>query len=408
MAAELPPPKDILSLAEARRVALAAQDFAGAKPAGRSRWPGVAATIDRLGFLQIDSVNVLVRSHYLPVFSRLGDYDRAALDRHGFTHGRHRTLFEYWAHEACLLPLAYHPLLRWRMARAARYETSTPARAAEHRAREKYYRQVLREIERRGPLAASELEDPGKRSGPWWGWTKGKGALERLFWTGEVTSAGRRGFERVYDLTERVIPAEVLALPTPGEREAIRALALAGARALGIGTELDIRDYFRLPPQETRRAIAELVEEGAIRPVTVDGWDKPAYLAAGADMPRRVTASALLSPFDPLVFFRPRAERLFGFHYRIEIYTPQPQRKYGYYVLPFLHRGRLAARLDLKAERGAGILAVRGSHAEAGADHHGLATDVASELRLMAGWLGLGEVRVSPNGDLARALARHF
>ena len=408
MAAEPPKPKDTLSLAEARRVALAAQGLAGARPAGRSRWPSVAATIDRLGFLQIDSVNVLVRSHYLPLFSRLGDYDRAALDRHGFTHGRHRTLFEYWAHEACLLPLSFHPLLRWRMARAARYETGTAARAAEHRKREKYYREVLKEIEQRGPLAASDLEDPGKRAGPWWGWTKGKGALERLFWTGEVTSAGRRGFERVYDLTERVIPAEILALPTPSERDAIRALALAGARALGIGTELDVRDYFRLPPQETRRALAELVEEGALVPVMVAGWAKPAYLAAGAEMPRRATASALLSPFDPLVFFRPRAERLFGFHYRIEIYTPQPKRKYGYYVLPFLHRGQLAARLDLKAERAEGFLSVGGSHAEAGADHHGLSADVAAELRLMAQWLGLGDVRVAANGDLARALARHF
>ena len=397
-AAAVPPATTTLSLAEARRIALAAQGFDGASRDGRSRWPSVAAVIDRLGFLQIDSVNVLVRSHYLPVFSRLGDYDRTTLDRHGFTHTTHRTLFEYWAHEACLLPLSYHPLLRWRMERAASVKRSDRA----------YVARVKREVAERGPLAASDLEDPGERSGPWWGWRKGKAALEHLFRTGEVTSAGRRGFERIYDLTERVLPAATLALPTPSEPDAMRASALAGARALGVATALDIRDYFRLPPKEAARAIAELVEEGAIVPVKIESWDKPAYLARDADHPRRLTASALLSPFDPVVFFRPRAERLFGFHYRIEIYTPEPKRKFGYYVLPYLHRGQLAARVDLKAVRGEGVLAARAAHVEAGADAADVAEGLAAELRRMAAWLGLERVRVTLTGNLAAALARHF
>jgi uncharacterized protein YcaQ len=295
------------------------------------------------------------------------------------------------------------------MERARRLVGHTPARAKQHRELRTYYRAILKEVAARGPIAASELEDPGERSGPWWGWHKGKGALERLFHTGEVTSAGRRGgFERVYDIPERVIPADILALPTPAEPDAIRELALMGARAFGIATEADIRDYFRLPIPEARNALAELVEEGALVPAAVEGWDKPAYLAAGAETPSRVTASALLSPFDPLVWFRPRTERLFDFHYRIEIYTPQAKRRFGYYVLPFLHRGRLKARIDLKAEREAGVLAVRGAHAEEGADRGAIAPDLAVELRRMASWLGLGEVRVSPGGDLAAMLAKHL
>jgi uncharacterized protein YcaQ len=397
-----------LTADEARRVALAAQGFGGKPTAGRSPWSAVSKTIDTMGFLQLDSVNVLVRSHYLPAFARLGDYDSAGIDRHGFALGKPHTMFEYWAHEACLLPMQFQPLLRWRMERARRLQGHTEARASHHREMRAYYRAILKEVARRGPIAASDLEDPGERSGPWWGWHKGKGALERLFHTGEVTSAGRRGgFERVYDVPERVIPAEILALPTPKERDAIRTLTAVSAAALGVATEADIRDYFRLPIPECRAAIAELVEEGTLVPASVEGWDKSAYLAADAAKPSRATPTALLSPFDPLVCFRPRTERLFDFHYRIEIYTPQAKRKYGYYVLPFLHRGRLKGRIDLKAEREAGVLAVRGAHAEKGVDGDGLAPDLAAELRRMAKWLGLADIRVSPNGDLAGALAKH-
>ena len=406
-ASYLPPPQGSLTAVEARRVALAAQGFGRRKTAGRSSWPRIDAAIADMGLLQLDSVNVLVRSHYLPVFSRIGDYDRAALDRRGFHHGAKRKFFEYWAHEASLLPLALHPLMRWRMDRARRLVGMTPARAAAIREQRSYARAVLKEVAARGPIAASDLADPGARSGAWWGWHPGKSALERLFHTGDVTSAGRRGsFERVYDLTERVIPREVLAMPTPDQPDAIRALALAGARAFGVATEMDIRDYYRLPVAEARQAIGELVEAGSLAPVSVDGWDRPAFLADGATVPRRLAATALLSPFDPLVWFRPRTERVFGFHYRIEIYTPQAKRKFGYYVLPFLHNGRLSARLDLKAERSEGLLDVRAAYSEKGGDRHNLAADLATELRALAGWLDLDGIRVAPRGDLAPALMK--
>lgn len=409
MSAPHPPPKSSLTNSEARRIALAAQGFGRRKTAGRSSWQRIGATIDDMNLLQLDSVNVLVRSHYLPVFSRIGDYDRAALDRRGFHHGAKRQFFEYWAHEASLLPLRFHPLIRWRMDHARRYVGHTAAREESHRKERAYYRAILKEVERRGPIAASDLEDPGERSGPWWGWHQGKGALERLFRTGEVTAAGRRGgFERVYDLTERVIPAAIMAIPTPAEHDAIRELAFAGARAFGIATEVDIRDYFRLPVAEARRAVAELAEDGRIMAVTVDGWDKPAYITKDTAAPRRLAATALLSPFDPLVWFRPRTERLFDFHYRIEIYTPQAKRRFGYYVLPFLHNGRLSARVDLKSERAEGVLAVRGAYAEEGANREGLAPAVASELERLAKWLGLGSIRITPRGDLAEAIAREL
>lgn len=408
-AARLPSPADTLTAAEARRIALAAQGFGRRKTAGASSWPRIAEAIADMRLLQLDSVNVLVRSHYLPVFSRIGAYDRAALDRRAFREGRARRYFEYWAHEASLLPLELHPLMRWRMDRARRFVGFNQGYVTRIRGDRAYLRKVLREVAERGPMAASDLDDPGERSGPWWGWHRGKEAVEYLFRTGELTAAGRRGgFERVYDIAERVIPAEILAAPTPSEPDAIRELAAASAAAFGVATEMDIRDYFRLPVQEARRAVAELVEEGRLVPVAVDGWDRPAYLAAGATVPARLAATALLSPFDPLVWFRPRTERLFDFHYRIEIYTPQAKRRFGYYVLPFLHNGRLAARVDLKAERAAGTLEVRGAHIEAKADRGAVAPALAAELARLAGWLGLADVRVLPSGDLARPLAAHF
>jgi uncharacterized protein len=407
MPASLQPPGLSLTAREARAIALAAQGFGRRKTAAVSPWPHARAAIEDMGLLQLDSVNVLVRSHYLPVFSRIGDYDRAAFDRRAFGNGSRREMFEYWAHEASLLPLPLHPLMRWRMARARRLVGVYASHAEWVRGARGYIRAVKRELAARGPIAAADLNDPGERSGPWWGWHKGKAALEYLFRTGEVTTASRRGaFERVYDLTERVLPAEVLALPTPSEADAIRMLAAMGARAFGIATELDIRDYFRLPVLEARRAVAELVEEGVLQPATVEGWDRPAYLAAGAVTPKRVAATALLSPFDPLVWFRPRTERLFGFHYRIEIYTPQHKRKFGYYVLPFLLAGRLRARVDVKAARSESALDVLGAHAEGGTDPGEMAPALALELQRLAGWLGLGRVRVTPKGDLGQALRR--
>jgi uncharacterized protein YcaQ len=397
--------QETISADEARRIALAAQGFGGGRSLAQSPWRRIAPVVAQMGLLQLDSVNVLVRSHYLPVFSRIGAYSREALEQRAFAGGTGREMFEYWAHEASLLPLDLQPLMRWRMRRAeagigiyrgiAEFAADNPD----------YIRAVVDEIRRRGPLAAGDLDDPGARSGPWWGWHKGKTALEYLFWAGHVTTGHRRGFERVYDLTERAIPDAILSVPTPDEPEAIRALALAGARAHGVATEIDIRDYFRLPVAETKRALAELVEEGALVPVRVDGWKQPAYLAKGAIIPARIAPTALLSPFDPLVWHRPRTERIFDFHYRLEFYTPGPKRTYGYFVMPFLHRGRLEGRVDLKADRAGGRLRVFGVFLEAGIRRPNDTIDaLASELWHLARWLNLSEIAVEGQALAASAL----
>jgi len=398
-----------LTVDEARRIALAAQGFGNRRGTKLSSWRQVQPVIGQMGLLQLDSVNVLVRSHYLPTYSRIGAYDRAALDARAFAGGKKRALFEYWAHEASLLPLELQPLMRWRMQRAAAgigIYSGIARFAAENR---DYIAAVVDEIRRRGPLAASELDDPGTRSGPWWGWHKGKTALEFLFWAGEVTTGQRRGFERVYDLTERVIPADVWAIATPSESDAIRALALAGARAHGVATEADIRDYFRLPVREARKAIGELVEEGALRPAQVEGWKQPGFLASGATLPARATPTALLSPFDPLVWHRPRTERIFDFHYRLEFYTPGPKRVFGYFVMPFLYRGRLVARVDLKADRAAGRLRVLGVFAEANLRRPApMLVALAEELRHLAAWLELADIEVAADGPLSAGLQQHI
>lgn len=381
---------DTLSLASARRIALAAQGFGAPRPP-TAQWRRLARTLDRLALHQIDSVNVLVRAHYLPAFSRLGPYDRTLIDRAAWGRRGERRLFEYWAHEASLLPLALHPLLRWRMDRAERGEsgwTSMRGFATERRGEAEA---VLDRIRGQGPMAASDFEHGKSRSG-WWEWGATKRALEWLFRAGHITTATRRGsFERVYDLTGRVIPKAVLELPTPGGEEARRRLVEIAARALGLATAIDLRDYFRLRPEEARTAIASLVEDGTLLPVAVEGWRQPAFLHAQARRPRRIEGQALLAPFDPLVWERARTERLFGFRYRIEIYTPADKRVHGYYVLPFLMDEALVARVDLKADRQAGRLLVRGVHLEPAAPDD--ARDrLAAELQLMAGWLGLERV----------------
>ena len=379
-----------LSLAAARRIALAAQGFGRERPAA----PGprdLARTIGRLGLHQIDSVNVLVRAHYLPSFSRLGAYDRGLIDRAAWGARRERRLFEYWAHEASLLPLALHPLLRWRMAQAERGEIgwgSLRSFAGERRAEAGA---ILERIRSEGPLAASDFE-AGKGKGGWWEWGDTKRALEWLFWAGRITTATRRaGFERVYDLTERVIPAAILDLPAPAPEDARRALVARAAAALGIATETDLRDYFRLKPEPARRAVAELVEEGMLLPAAVEGWARPAYLHRDARRPRRIAGQALLAPFDPLVWERSRAERLFRFRYRIEIYTPAEKRTHGYYVLPFLVDERLVARVDLKADRKRSRLLVRQVTLEPDAPP-ATGERLGDELALMASWLGLEAV----------------
>ena len=396
-----------LSAAAARRIALAAQGFATDRPDGPVNAGHVKRTIDRLGLLQIDSVNVLARAHYLPLFSRLGNYDSDHLDRLAWGRKSQRGLFEFWAHEASLLPLDSQPLLRWRMQRAAENAGDGKGKLHQFR-REKaaYIDEVLREIADRGPIAASELSNGGAGRGAWWGWSDGKLAVEWLFFAGLVTTATRRGtFERVYDLTERVLPERVRALPTPSAEEAQRELLRLSARALGVATEFDLRDYYRLGGADTKARLAELVEAGDLVPVDVEGWTYAAYLDPAARQPRRVEARALLAPFDPLIWERDRTERIFDFFYRIEIYTPRAKRKHGYYVLPFLLGDRLVGRVDLKSDRATSTLAVPALHLEPGQNARAVAGPLREELRLMADWLGLENVSRPRACDLAKTIA---
>jgi uncharacterized protein YcaQ len=404
-------PKDTLntlslSALEARRIALAAQGFGAARPQGEIGRRQLVKTIERLGAVQIDSVNVVSRTHYLPAFSRLGAYPRGLLDEIAWS--RKPALFEYWAHEASLLPLSAQPLLRWRMADAHDGVGVWRGIARFLRERRDLVDRALEEIRARGPLAASELEVGLKGQGGWWGWSESKRALEGLFWTGELTTATRRGtFERVYGLPEKVLPRAVLEAPTPERDAAQRELLLIAARAMGVATERDLRDYFRMGVAETRARLGELVEAGDLLPASVQGWREPAYLDPAARKPRRIAAAALLSPFDNAIWFRERTERIFGVRIRLEIYTPAAKRTHGYYVLPFLEGDALTARVDLKAERKAGTLRVQAAHAEPWATAE-TAAKLAAELRLMAGWLGLERVAVEPKGDLAPRLADLF
>jgi uncharacterized protein len=397
---------ETLSAAAARRIALAAQGFGRPRPPMPPDTARLRRLIERLGLVQIDSVSVLVRSHYLPLFSRLGPYRQQLLDELAYA-GRRRRLFEYWGHEASLIPVASQPLLRWRMARAAAGQGIYGGLARFAVERREFVAAVLAQVRDRGPLTASQLDGAAPGAGGWWGWSDGKIALEFLFWAGEVTTATRRGFERLYDLPERVLPRAVIEAPTPSPAEAQRALLRQASRALGVATAGDLRDYFRLDAADAPARLAELVEAGELLPVAVKGWARPAYLDRDAHLPRRIGARALLSPFDSLVWERARAERLFGFRYRLEIYTPSHKRAHGYYVLPFLLGDRLVARVDVKTDRQAGCLRVLAAHGEPGVDERAVAGPLCDELRLMAGWLGLADVVVGERGDLARALRAH-
>lgn len=381
---------DKLSLKSARRIALAAQGFGAARPRSANRGH-LRRALDRVSLHQIDSVNVLVRAHYLPAFSRLGLYDRTLLDRAAWGPKAKRTMFEYWAHEASLLPLDLHPLLRWRMEQAERGEIGWESLRAFAGERRGEADTVVERIRDEGPLAASDFEN-GRGRGGWWAWGEAKRALEWLFWAGLVTTATRRtSFERVYDLPERVIPSSILSLPTIPPRDAKRQLIDRAARTLGIAMATDLRDYFRLDPQSARAAIAELVEDEMLIPLEVQGWRSPAFLHRDARMPRRVRGQALLAPFDPLVWERSRTERLFDFRYRIEIYTPAHKRVHGYYVLPFLMDERLVARVDLKADRQRSRLLVRQVTWEPDVPAESLER-LDFELRGMADWLSLENV----------------
>jgi uncharacterized protein len=396
-----------LTALAARRIALAAQGFGRRRttsPSGPSARQ-IMALVQRLGLLQLDSVNVFMRAHYMPVFSRLGPYDTAVLDRlAGHTSGRlNRQLVEYWAHEASLVPLSTHVLLRWRMEALGHWGSM------ERIAREQpeLVADTLELIRSQGPVRAGDtgFVRPDPRPGHMWNWHDGKVALEHLFSRGQITAARRINFERLYDLSERVLPLAVLDAPTPAREDAQRELMRISAAALGIATEPDLGDYFRLPRADSKLRTAELVAAGELIETEVRGWDAPAYRWHDAPGPRPIRGRALLSPFDPLIWFRQRALRLFGFHYRIEIYVPAPKRVYGYYVLPFLLDEALVARVDLKSDRQAGVLLVQGAFAEPGIETERVAAELAAELALTAQWLGLpGGVRVRPNGDLAPSL----
>ena len=396
------PSQRSLTASQARRIALAAQGLADPPSTTAPGARHLRGLVDRLGVVQIDSVNVLVRTHYLPAFSRLGPYDRGHLESEAW--GKRPRLFEYWGHEASLLPVASQPLFRWRMDRARAGETwSGLARfGREHR---DYIDAVLTRIEREGPVTGGDFAEE-KREAGWWNWSNGKRALEWLFWSGFITTRTRRGFERVYDLTERVLPSEIVSAPTPPEIDARRDLLRIAARALGIATEGDLRDYFRMPVAGTRERLAELVEAGELDVVSVQGWDRPAYLWPDARLPRRASGCALLSPFDNLIWRRERAERLFGCRIRLEIYTPADKREHGYYVLPFLQGEAITARVDLKADRQAGALLVQAAHLEPDSVAGEVAPALSAELKSMAAWLGLDRLVVAPKGDLAPALTR--
>jgi uncharacterized protein YcaQ len=392
--------KEKFSLALARRIALSAQGFADAKPSGIPSRRHFSRVLSRTGLFQIDSVSAVVRAHYMPLYSRLGPYPLALLDNAAIS--RKRAVFEYWAHEASYLPVETWPLLRWRMERAARGEEMYGGLAKFGRERASYIEDIFRQVVARGPIAASDLEGQ-KGSGGWWGWSEAKHAFEWLFWAGRITTAYRRGFERFYDLPERVLPQSILDLPTPSPQDAHRELLRISARAHGIATANCLRDYFRLSPADMKDRLEELVEEGEILPVQVKGWSKPAYLHRQAKMPRKIEARALLAPFDPLVFERRRTESLFDFRYRIEIYTPADKRQYGYYVLPFLLGERIVARVDLKADRPAGVLRAHAAYAEPDAPAE-TAAELFEELKRMQDWLGLERIEVAPAGDLGPAL----
>ncbi|MGH1494051.1 MAG: winged helix-turn-helix domain-containing protein [Acidimicrobiales bacterium] len=389
-----------VSLVQARRIALAAQGFNDPKPTGTVNSRHFRRMMDRMTVLQLDSVNVLCRSHYLPVLARLGPYDRAKLDNYLYRSGEN---YEYLPHVASITSQRLEPLMRHRKRGYWRRVESFEKKSG------KYVQAVLGEVAERGPLSIKDLSDPGGRTGPWWGHSKGKQALECLYITGRLAIRERTPtFTTIYDLPERVFSPEILATPEPEIDDVHKQLLLMGAKSHGIGTATDIADYFRQKMPVIRPLLAELVEAGELEQVTVEGWKDPAYLHPEAKRPRSVKAKALLTPFDPIVWFRPRAERLFGFEYRIEIYVPEPKRIYGYYVLPFLLDEELVGRIDLKTDRKAGLLRVRGSYAEDGVDSAHVASEMAGSLRDMADWLGMDDVVVEPKGDLAAQLKRHL
>jgi uncharacterized protein YcaQ len=405
-----------ISARDARRIALAAQGFADRRPGGRVDRRHFRKVLDRLATVQVDSVSVLTRSHELVFFARLGPYDRAALDRWLWSS---QEVFEYWGHEASLHPVERHPLFRWRMAEEHPWVGVRQAAAANV----DLAHELLAEVRARGPVSVGEMETEDRSvrdqstdvaGGSWWGWGAVKRVMAHLFLAGEVTAIRRPNFERVYLSPDRWLPPEVLGAPSPDEAEAHRALLRIAARALGLGTARDLADYYRLRLPTVKPLLEKLVADGELLPARVEGWRQAAYLHPEAAVPRRrLRARALLSPFDSLIWERQRTERLWGFRYRLEIYTPAAKRVHGYYVLPFLLGDELVGRVDLKADRKAGVLRVQAAWSEASSaaaadgDHELVAAELALSLTEMADWLGLsGGVEVQPRGDLAPAVRR--
>ena len=352
--------------------------------------------------VQIDSVNVLERAHHLPFFSRLGDHDRTLLPRLAYDD---HELFEYWGHVASLVDVRLEPFLRWRMAEG--HAWGGPARTAAQRP--DLVAALEREVLEHGPLSAAELDDRERRTGPWWGWSETKQALEHLFWAGRVGALRRDNFERVYCHPDDAVPPDIRALPTPDEETAKRTLLDVAARAHGVAAPADLADYWRLPIRETRDLLRAMVADGQLEEVDVEGWTGPALRHPEARLPRRIDARALVSPFDVAMWHRERIERVHDFGYRIEIYVPEAQRRFGYYVLPFLLGDTYVARVDLKADRAAGRLLVRSAHAEPdlaarGTSPDEVAHELAAELRELAQWLDLTAIDVADHGDLATPL----
>ena len=387
-----------ISIDQARRFALAAQGFTKPRPTGRVDVRHFRRVVDHVGLIQLDSVNVFSRAHFMPFFSRLGIYDRDALDRWLWQSGE---LFEYWGHEASLIPTNQHRLFRWRMnqdlswSRMKELERDHPG----------YIEDVLSQVRERGPLQTSELTEPGTRDGDsMWNWSNGKVALEVLFVQGKVTAADRPNFTRMYEISERVIPPESLNEPDPSLEEAQSELLVKAAAAMGVATADDLGDYYRIRMPQARPLVKRLAKSGDLVEVAVEGWEKPGYLHPDAVLPRSVSGATLLSPFDNLIWCRPRVERLWDFHYRIEIYVPEANRIFGYYVLPFMIDGRLVGRVDLKTDRQEGVLRVKGSFGETGVDRVAVGRALRLELETLAFWLGMEEVEIVNNGDLAAYL----
>ena len=382
---------DSLSIADARRIALAAQGFDTARPKTKATQRHVDALISRLGVIQIDSVNVLVRSQELPLFARLGNHDRNAIPKATEA----QKIFEYWGHEAAHLPVDLHPLFRWKMNAARTGKVTHWGLTSFYEENKAFVKRTLKHVTTNGPTTSRELSTRTEKKGTWWDWDEAKVALEYLFLTGQLMSRGRGSdFARIYDTPERVLPQRVFDAATPSERDARKQLLVRSAIAQGVATASDLADYYRQKPAAVKPLIAELVEEGELRAVAVDGWTEKAFVHRDAKLPKQLHATALLSPFDSLVWCRPRNERLFNFHYRIEIYTPKEKRKFGYYVLPFMMDGEMVGRVDLKADRASGVLQAHSVHTEKGVKRSSINDVLNTELRAMASWLQLDRVQI--------------